>query len=98
MQPRRSRTPIESHLSFNGVNLGIDVVKAMKSDFDGGSVTLGVKVSARARYRHGKWETKGQKMWAYCTGISFAFPSRKMQGVFLNPYRECEVCDYEKSV
>ncbi|KAL8509492.1 hypothetical protein ACS0TY_016635 [Phlomoides rotata] len=97
VQPKKSRTTFETNLSFNGVNLGTDVAKAMKKDVDGGSISLGVRIVARVRYRRGKWKSRAQYMRAYCIGVSFAFPSLNYKkGLFLNPYHECEVNLYAK--
>ncbi|GFP82669.1 uncharacterized protein at1g08160 [Phtheirospermum japonicum] len=93
-QPRKSQTTIESNLSFNGDELGIDVVKAIKQDLDRGSLSLAVKILAVVSYRNGKWKTKSQFMRAFCGGVSFGFISSKKPGIFLNPYQECEVYLY----
>ncbi|KAK6126444.1 hypothetical protein DH2020_039832 [Rehmannia glutinosa] len=69
VQHKKSQTTIEINLSFNGVDLGNDVVKAMKYDLDRGSLSLGIKILAIVRYRNGKWKTKSQFMRAYCGGI-----------------------------
>ncbi|KAL0426600.1 UNVERIFIED_CONTAM: hypothetical protein Slati_2834800 [Sesamum latifolium] len=95
-QPKKSRTIIESDLSFNGVYLGIDVLKAMKQDLDRGSLSLGIRVLAIVRYKSGKWKTRSQFMRAYCGGVSFGFTSNNNPGIFLNPYQECEVYLYSK--
>ncbi|KAL3646942.1 hypothetical protein CASFOL_009486 [Castilleja foliolosa] len=94
VQPRRSQTTIESNLSFNTSDLGIEVVKAIKRDLDDGSLSLEVKVLAAVGYRNGKYKTKAQLMRAFCGGVSFEFTSSKKPGVFLNPYEECDVYLY----
>ncbi|KAK6152258.1 hypothetical protein DH2020_014893 [Rehmannia glutinosa] len=96
VQHKKSQTTIEINLSFNGVDLGNDVVKAMKYDLDRGSLSLGIKILAIVRYRNGKWKTKSQFMRAYCGGVSFGFTSSNNPGIFLNPYQECEVYLYTK--
>lgn len=96
VQPRRSRTTIITNLSFNAIDLGSDVLMALKEDLDHGSLSLGIKVVAVMRYRNGKWKTKSQFMRAYCDGVSFGFTSSNKPGIFLNPYQECEVYIYAK--
>ncbi|KAK4432611.1 hypothetical protein Salat_1023300 [Sesamum alatum] len=95
-QPQKTRTIIESDLSFDGVYLGSDVMKAMKQDLDRGSLSLGIRILAIVRYKSGKWKTRSQFMRAYCGGVSFGFTSSNNPGSFLNPYQECEVYLYSK--
>ncbi|PIN12952.1 hypothetical protein CDL12_14432 [Handroanthus impetiginosus] len=96
VQPRRNRTTIQINLSIIDVDLGNEVVKAMKQDLDRGTLSFEIKIFAVVRFRNGKWKTKRQFMRAYCGGVSFAFTSNNKAGIFLNPYQECEVYLYAK--
>ncbi|KAG8374039.1 hypothetical protein BUALT_Bualt11G0089500 [Buddleja alternifolia] len=87
-QPKKSRTTLETNLSFNGVKLGNETVNAIKQDLDRGSLSFGVKILAIVRYRNGRWKTRSQFLRAYCGGVSFGFTSIDKPGIFLNPYQD----------
>ncbi|EYU38692.1 hypothetical protein MIMGU_mgv1a021137mg [Erythranthe guttata] len=96
VQPKKTRTTIETNLGFTNLDLGNYVANGLKEDLDRGSLNLGIRILAVVRYKNGKWKTKSQFMRAYCSGVSFGFTSINRPGIFLNPYQECEVYIYTK--
>ncbi|KAL2503128.1 protein YLS9-like [Forsythia ovata] len=96
VQPRKNQTVINTDLGFTDLDLGKDVVAALKEDLDQGTFTLGLKVLAMVNFQNGKWKTKAQFMRAFCGSIVLVSLPNNNSRIFQSSNRRCVVYLFSK--